>query len=214
MKRFLLLTLTAAVFAVALLAAAPTSAQSSSTTLGTANVTPPPPDIDWELVPGALYRTENGMGLSVACQVTSRDADFSIRDNSIVQLKLRFMRANPDSGIGEAIWASTPWGVGPADPVPSGYRTCNLAKGVDLMEWDGIEFRDAALAEIPATPELIESLMVAVVYFRPERWPAHRGLVLDNQFFNFNGGGFIDLVNNNPVSPTAASAEAAEFGFR
>ena len=210
MKRFLILTLTAAVFAVALLAGTTTSAQSSSTTTNTASVTAPTP-IHWRLVPGALYRTENGMGLSVACQVTSRDADFTGRPSTVmVRLKIQ-QPPQPDEG--RPHWTDVwNWNSHPVDPA-RGFRPCNLAKGVDLVEWDHISFRDGLL-ELGTSPALIETLRAVVRYYRPERgYPDHNGLHLRSQYGNFLNG-YIDLVNNNTESPTAAAEDAVEFGFR
>lgn len=209
MKRFLILTLTTAVFAVALLVGPPASAQSSSSTTSTAVVTPSPEPIHWRLVPGALYPTANGMGLSVACQVTSRDADFTGRP-SIVNVRLKIQQP-PKPEEGRPYWTDV-WNWNSYPDPARGFRPCNLAKGVDLLEWDHISFRDGLL-ELGAAPALIETLRVVVRYYKPERgYPDHNGLHLQSQYGNFLSG-YIDLVNNNTVSPTAATEDAADFGW-
>lgn len=206
-KRIIVLT---AVGLAAAVLAAPAAAQ---TTTATATVVS---TINWEVVPGALYRTytpstgTSGLGLSVGCKLTSRDANFAGR-NSLVLMQLKLQRPDPAAPNG---WKSLYGSRGYPNPITGGgAKYCDLQQGVHSVSWNGIELFDGTVAVAP-TAALVESLRVVIRYYSSLRYPQHAGLNLANgQFYHFTGNGFIDLVNNGP-SPAAEAEDIAEFGYR
>lgn len=151
------------------------------------------PDINWEVVPGAIYNTPNhGITLTFGCRTVTHNPAWvpaGRRRNSIVKMQIRLRSPRAD-GTWENVYSS---GRLIGTRMDAGAEFCDLARGVDTVSFTNIT--------LPRTdPQYIAQLRVITRFYLGNRYPPHRGLRMTNSpWLYFVNGGFTDNLNDGPA---------------
>ena len=187
--------LTATVFAFALAAPGSAAAQTAATL----------PDINWEVVPGAIYNTPNhGITLTFGCRTVTHNPAWvpaGRRRNSIVKLQIRLQEPATDGTYplgGPFVWSS---GRLIGTRMDAGAEFCDLARGVHTVSFTNIT--------LPRTdPQYIADLRLVTRFYQGNRYPPHRGLRMTNSpWFYFRNGGFTDNLNDGSAPAVSPSGD-------